>query len=98
MSPSHLLVDYVVILRLAIIPTHICLFLPQPISKEGAGYANYGAMAENSSVDEQAVRCEHMHCIYLFFTMYLLIFRKLIFLQISSQSYDCIRLVVFHPS
>ena len=49
--------DNIVILRLTIIPTLMHPFLPQPISKE-AGYANYGAMAENSSVDEQAVRCE----------------------------------------
>ena len=52
------MLDNIVILRLTVIPTLMCPFLPQPIYKEGDGYANYGAVAENSSVDEQAVRCE----------------------------------------
>jgi len=58
MKPLHLVVDKEVLLRFTISPTLICPFLSQPIYKEGAGYANYGATAENSSVEEQAIRCK----------------------------------------
>jgi len=56
------MVDNEVILRLATVATLMCSFLPQPIYKEGTGYANYGATAENSSIEEQAIRCEDCTC------------------------------------
>ena len=58
MRPPRLMVDNVVILRLTINPTLKCQCPLQPIYKEGDGYANYGATAENSSVEERAIRCK----------------------------------------
>jgi len=40
-----------------VIPALECPFPLQPIYKE-AGYANYGATAENSSVEERTIRCK----------------------------------------
>ena len=44
-------------LIMLVIPALECPFPLQPIYKE-AGYANYGATAENSSVEERTIRCK----------------------------------------